>query len=478
MLDKIEELEELLEEAGDIIGQIAMEKGGIEALEDCETMFTVDTPLGKFSIDYAQYERARHAVMLEKEMPTPLYERMVREFFGESSHSDSKYWSSNLGSLIKSHVDEFFADWHMFREFIIKDEILRDANYGNIEIGNKGSKRYMSIGTRFYISPTGERVVLTASQDSDGDQRIVVTTRHEGDALQLIEEFEHDFYQSGPLKGEFFDMDYNFIKRNDKIGELLAWNPAIRETLKRDVIDFIKVMPMLKEKGLPNSRGIILSGAPGTGKTMYAKALAAECDISTILISAEMINQRHDVRTAFEIARKLSPSLIIIEDIDTAGTVSRQFTDHPILGEYLQAMDGMSPNDGVVIIATTNHTQNIDPAISDRPGRFDRIIEVGLPEYAQREQILEKLLAKMPSSVRSGRVVKKLSKDTEGLSGAWIREVVQSALISAVSSGRKKINQTDLQDSIGDVLKRRGLAYKATPKLTDANNSAPGVYVG
>ena len=211
---------------------------------------------------------------------------------------------------------------------------------------------------------------------------------------------------------------------------------------------------------------------------MYAKALAAECDISTILISAEMINQRHDVRTAFEIARKLSPSLIIIEDIDTAGTVSRQFTDHPILGEYLQAMDGMSPNDGVVIIATTNHTQNIDPAISDRPGRFDRIIEVGLPEYAQREQILEKLLAKMPSSVRSGRVVKKLSKDTEGLSGAWIREVVQSALISAVSSGRKKINQTDLQDSIGDVLKRRGLAYKATPKLTDANNSSPGVYVG
>ena len=108
----------------------------------------------------------------------------------------------------------FFADWHMFREFIIKDEILRDANYGNIEIGNKGSKRYMAIGTRFYISPSGERVVLTASQDSDGDQRIVVTTRHEGDALQLIEEFESDFYQSGPLKGEFFDMDYNFIKRN------------------------------------------------------------------------------------------------------------------------------------------------------------------------------------------------------------------------------------------------------------------------
>ena len=169
MLDKIEELEELLEEVGDIIGQIATEKDCSESLEGCETMFTVDTPIGKFSIDYAQYERARHAVLLEKEMPTPLYERMVRDFFGESSHSDSKYWSSNLGSLIKSHVDDFFSDWHILREFIIKDEILRDANYGNIEIGNRGSKRYMAIGTRFYISPSGERVLLTTSQDGDGD---------------------------------------------------------------------------------------------------------------------------------------------------------------------------------------------------------------------------------------------------------------------------------------------------------------------
>ena len=84
-------------------------------------------------------------------------------------------------------------------------------------------------------------------------------------------------------------------------------------------------------------------------------------------------------------------ALIIIEDIDTAGTVSRKFTDHPILGEYLQAMDGMEANNGVVVLATTNHTENIDPAISDRPGRFDRIIEVPLPDKAQRKEIIQNL---------------------------------------------------------------------------------------
>ena len=100
-------------------------------------------------------------------------------------------------------------------------------------------------------------------------------------------------------------------------------------------------MPILRKNGLPNSRGIILSGPPGTGKTMIAKSLAAKSNVTTILISAEMINQKNEVKSIFRLGRKLAPTLMIIEDIDTAGTVSRRFTDHPILGEYLQAMDSM-----------------------------------------------------------------------------------------------------------------------------------------
>ena len=130
---------------------------------------------------------------------------------------------------------------------------------------------------------------------------------------------------------------------------------------------------------------------------MIAKSIASETEVTTILISAEMIQQRNDIKSAFRLARKLAPTLIIIEDIDTAGTVSRRFADHPILGEYLQAMDGIEANEGVVVLATTNHTENIDPAISDRPGRFDRIIDVPLPDAEQRINILANLLAKMPT---------------------------------------------------------------------------------
>ena len=157
---------------------------------------------------------------------------------------------------------------------------------------------------------------------------------------------------------------------------------------------------------------------------------------------------------------------MIIEDIDTAGTVSRRFTDHPILGEYLQAMDGMEPNNGMVIIATTNHTENIDPAISDRPGRFDRIIDVPLPNFAQRIGIISNILGKMPTEEISESAISKIASSSSGLSGAWIREIVQTAMIEAIYAGREKVGATDLELGLKDVLARRGLAYQSTPNLS------------
>ena len=180
-----------------------------------------------------------------------------------------------------------------------------------------------------------------------------------------------------------------------------------------------------------------------------------------------MIHQRHDVKSAFKLARRLAPSLVIIEDIDTAGTVSRKFTDHPILGEYLQAMDGMEPNNGVVVLATTNHTENIDPAISDRPGRFDRIIEVPLPDKSQRKEIIQNLMRNMPTKIVSGKAIDVIASKSKGLSGAWIREVIQTAMIEAISDDREEIEVEDLEEGLKDVLQRRGMAYKATPTLND-----------
>tara|TARA_B100000700_G_scaffold32238_1_gene30839 strand:- start:961 stop:2484 length:1524 start_codon:yes stop_codon:yes gene_type:complete len=432
--------------------------------------FAVKTPIGRFEVDLEEFEVAKNRAKSVVNPPKFSKARqMTRDFIGGEDKMDFRYWSNNLGSLIKLHMDTFYAEEDLVKEFDLEGKLETQATYGNLQLGDLGSKRFMQHGYRFY-ERDGERFVVISSKDQDGDQRLVFITTEEGRGLELIDELEDDFYANGPLNGAFFDMQYNFMKRSDMVDELLAWNPNIRKQLKKDVLDFLRLMPILGQRGLPNSRGIILSGAPGTGKTMYAKSLAAEAETTTILISAEMIGQRHDVKTAFKLARRLAPTLIIIEDIDTAGTVSRKFTDHPILGEYLQAMDGMEANNGVVVLATTNHTENIDPAISDRPGRFDRIIEVPLPDKAQRKEIIQNLMRNMPTKIVSGKAIDKVAAKSEGLSGAWIREVVQTAMIEAISEDREEILVCDLEQGLKDVLQRRGMAYKATPRLSDSGS--------
>jgi len=457
------ELDELLNEVNDL-----REEGDSSYSEEKPSgvsSFVVKTPLGNLEIDLEEYESAKkRAKSIVNPPEFSLARRMTRTFIGGEDMMDYRYWGNNLGSLIKLHLDSFYSSKDLVKEFDLDGKMETQATYGNLQLGDEGSKRFIQSGYRFY-ERDGERFTIILSMDDDGDQRIVFITREEGRGLELLDELEEDFYANGPLNGAFFDMSYNFMKRSDMVDELLAWNPVIRKQLRKDVLDFLRLMPILSERGLPNSRGIILSGAPGTGKTMYAKSLAAEAETTTILISAEMIQQRHDVKSVFKLARRLSPALIIIEDIDTAGTVSRKFNDHPILGEYLQAMDGMESNNGVVILATTNHTENIDPAISDRPGRFDRIIEVPLPDKNQRKEIIQNLMRNMPTKIHSGKAIDKIASKSKGLSGAWIREVVQTAMIEAISDERSEIDVCDLENGLKDVLQRRGMAYKPTPGL-------------
>ena len=188
-----------------------------------------------------------------------------------------------------------------------------------------------------------------------------------------------------------------------------------------------------------------------------------------------MLNGRHNVKSCYEIARKLSPTLLIIEDIDTTGALNRRISDHPLLGEFLQAMDGVVPNDGVITVATTNHSESIDPAIADRPGRFDRIIEVGPPSLKQRVHILERLLEKLEVPNFHRDAISTIAKGTEGLTGAWLREIVQSAVIRAMSHGREQITLTDLSKAMKDVLNRQGMAYRR-PAYLDKHNESSGIF--
>ena len=476
MSDIEKEIEEAINEMEEVIEgarTTSKQDVGETILSDRDsTEFTVHSPIGDVKVDMLEFKSAKkNADKLVNPPQLSILTQKVQKFLGGQEETDFIYFRPRLGSLIKLHIDDEFSEYEVVKEFYLQGGIEIPAVYSNTEVADSEKKRFLQIGVRFYQNETEKFVVVCTVDDYDHDERITIMTTEEGRGLELLQRLEDGFYARGVLKNAFFDMQYNFISRNEMIDTLIAWNDDIKHQLDKDVIEFLKIMPILKQKGLPNSRGIILSGPPGTGKTMMAKSLAAQANVTTILISAEMINGSNQVKKAFKLGRKLAPTLMIIEDIDTAGTVSRRFTDHPILGEYLQAMDGMESNDGMLILATTNHTENIDPAISDRPGRFDRIIDVPLPNARQREVMIQNLLDNMPSEEMPKSVIAAVAKKSEGLSGAWLREVIQCSLIEAIYEGKERIGVKNLEDGLVDVLKRRGMAYQPTPSLGDLFDS-------
>jgi len=475
----VNDLREVLE---DLLNQLESDDSTQEHYGDypvkanSTTSFAIKTPFGPLEIDLSDYDAAQEALVAtrKKVEQRTFTEQLLFNFLGEGNVRESRYWPGNLGKLMKIHLDAFLdqREWDCIEEFSIERGRKVSCTYSAYDFPGNSKERYLVLGYRFFKHRTlkNARFVLEYLVDSDGDHRlsliraksdIPIVEPGTDSSPTIIDEVNDDFYVNGPLNGEFFDIRYNFIDRDKSIEELIAWDEEVKQLLWKDIVMFQQAMPALLERGIPNSRGIILAGPPGTGKTMMAKWLAAHSEITCVLISAEMIGGRHDIKRCYEIARKLSPSLLIIEDIDTAGALDRRASDHPLLGEFLQAMDGVVPNHGVITLATTNHSDKIDPAIADRPGRFDRIIEVGLPRKNQRYHILKQLLEKMDlDDTVDSSAINSLAKASDGLTGAWLRELVQSAFLTAYSSGENNISHEHLILSLKDVMKRRGMAYR------------------
>lgn len=459
-----------------------------------EKEMIVETPIGPVSVDLGQFAAIQEQIEQERrakrKQPLTLFEELRKEVVGKDFITTSKYWSGNLGQLVKVHTDSYFSnEWELLSEVNIDEDrrIHIPCHYLTFPFPDGERSRFLAVGVRIYKHrETDEKCMLDFTVDGDGDHRLTLWHKREKKTASssipskehrtLLDDLVEHFYRHGPLKNRFFDLHYNFIETEDKSHELLCLDDEVRELLYDNIIMFQDVMPMLKERGLPNSRGIILAGPPGTGKTLITKWLVNQSNITRILISAEMLTGRHNVKSCYEIARKLSPTLLIIEDIDTTGALNRRISDHPLLGEFLQAMDGVVPNNGVITVATTNHSESIDPAIADRPGRFDRIIEVGPPSLKQRVNILRRLLGKLEAeSEVSEDTIATIAKGTEGLTGAWLREVVQSAMIRAISHGRERLSSTDLSKAMKDVLTRQGMAYRR-PAYLEMQNESSGIF--
>ena len=228
-----------------------------------------------------------------------------------------------------------------------------------------------------------------------------------------------------------------------------------------EIVDFLKQPTRYVEMGARIPKGVLLVGPPGTGKTLLAKAIAGEAGVPFFSISGSDFVEMFvgvgasRVRDLFEQAKKNSPSLIFIDEIDAvgrqrgAGLGGGHDEREQTLNQLLVEMDGFGANEGIIMIAATNRPDILDPALL-RPGRFDRQIMVGRPDRKGREAVLEVHTKKKPLDTNVSLEV--LAKRTPGFSGADLENLANEAALLAVRKNKKKIGMDEFEEAITRVI--------------------------
>ncbi len=233
-----------------------------------------------------------------------------------------------------------------------------------------------------------------------------------------------------------------------------------KEELK-EIVDFLKSPKKFLDIGARIPKGVILTGAPGTGKTLLARAVAGEAGVPFFHLSgSEFVEMfvgvgASRVRDLFKMAKKAAPAIIFVDEIDAIGRTrgggygggndEREQT----LNQILVEMDGFEPNEKVIVMAATNRPDVLDPALV-RPGRFDRKVLLDMPDRADREEILNIHALKKPLAEDIN--LKLIAERTPGFSGADLYSLMNEGAILAARENRKKVFQFDLIRAIEKVM--------------------------
>ncbi len=250
--------------------------------------------------------------------------------------------------------------------------------------------------------------------------------------------------------------------RYEDIGGL---SEQIREL--REVVELpLKNPKLFEEIGIEPPKGVLLYGPPGCGKTMLAKAVAAESNATFIAIVGSELVQKfigegaRIVRELFELARKKAPSIVFIDELDAIaakridiGTSGEREVQRTLM-QLLAEIDGFRPLDRVKIIAATNRIDILDPAIL-RPGRLDRIIEVPLPDFNGRIEIFRIHTRRM--KLAENIDFQELARMTDGFTGAEIKAVVTEAGYNAIRDNRRQVTMNDFLKAVEKVRSKKKL---------------------
>lgn len=258
-------------------------------------------------------------------------------------------------------------------------------------------------------------------------------------------------FSFGQSKARLFSKDAPQIKFTDVAGA----NEAKKEL--EEIVDFLKNPQKYKDIGARIPKGVLLVGPPGCGKTLISRAIAGEAHVPFFSIAGSEFMEMlvgvgaARVRDMFAQAKKNSPSIIFIDEVESigrargmGGMAGGHDEREQTLNQILVEMDGFTPNDHVILIAATNRPDLLDPALI-RPGRFDRRVVMSMPDLEERKQVIELHMKGKPFTKEVD--IEKLARRTVGFSGADLSNMLNESAILAAREGKKIIDNKDLEEA-------------------------------
>lgn len=206
---------------------------------------------------------------------------------------------------------------------------------------------------------------------------------------------------------------------------------SLKEQLKGDIRQWLDAREVYKRYRIPWKRGILLMGEPGNGKTHAVKAIANEFDLRILYVRNFSDGSDYDegnIKAVFEKARESAPCLLVLEDLDTLVTPENR-------SYFLNEMDGFASNEGILTIGTANNPEKLDPALAERPSRFDRRYTFTKPAITERERYLREYTEQLEPALRLGDDAAEVAEATDGFSFAYLKELVLSAMMDWISRG-------------------------------------------
>lgn len=411
-------------------------------------------------IDVSEIKDLAKDILIEKRSRnTNMVDAFLGQNFYEQKIVTQNYSYFKLGLISKAIKEIQKEDSWICRKVVNIDSWTGERTrpiYSKLATSREGTEELLVSGY-YCLEKNNKRLVVNIYPGMYNFAVAVYTNKSSSDlANNFIDNYEKWSKENNFLKGEKITPEGKFLDIPEVSFENIKLPVDKKKAIKVGALEFFKKKDIYTKNNLPFKRGLIFAGEPGTGKTFTGKILMKETDSTLIWVTAgDLITgwgtmDPQKFKMLLEMAKELAPSILFAEDIDdyleSKGAVDAIKTQ----------MDGLDSMDGVVTILCTNYPERIPKSLIDRPSRFDDVILFKVPDEQLRFEILNSCMEY--TTVKNKEVLlRKIAKESEGLTGAHLKEIVIYSILLASDDNRDEVTLDDLKASLNKVKKNREL---------------------